>query len=220
MLLSRKDVEPCFFSLSMLDQGGWTQHAIVKYCIHNHLCSTGNAADSPRLNRMLLEMQTPYSVQRIAPLSSSQASADSDANSSGTESGYSQLVNVHQLSKGESRWTDLILAVLLGEYDESLDEIAKATGGAHGVVAELLKPGSQHKDNQFVKEYIGALNDLSTKMQQPPPSDKSSAPALNLRALARMSSDPSDLDAKREQMQHERNSTWGQLQEIRSSQPF
>lgn len=210
MLLARQDVEPGFFSLSALDQGGWVLHAATKFTLHCHLTCTGRAANSTNLNAVLDAMETPFLMHGLAPTShntSNETGADAADNK------YAELVASHNLTRGESRWTDFILSVMIGEHDDSINELLKTVGRA-GIVAELSKQGSQHKDNEFIKEYSGALTDLCAKAE-PLATDKMSAPTMNLRTIARMASDPSDLDQKRDQIESERNSAWSQLQDVR-----
>lgn len=212
MLLARQDVEPGFFSTSALDQGGWVLHAATKFTLHCHLTCTGRAANSANLNAVLDAMETPFLIQGLAPPSHNNTS-NNETGSDAADNKYAELVASRNLTRGESRWTDFILSVMMGEHDDSINELLK-TVGRPGIVAELSKQGSQHKHNEFIKEYSGALTDLCAKAE-PLATDKMSAPAMNLRTIARMTSDPSDLDQKRDQIESERNSTWNQLQDVR-----
>ena len=200
-----------FFSLSALDQGGWVLHAATKFTLHCHLTCTGRAANSANLNAVLDAMEKPFLIQGLAPPSHN--TSNNETGTDNADSKYAELVASRKLTRGESRWTDFILSVMLGEHDDSVNELLK-TVGRPGIVAELSKQGSQHKDNEFIKEYSGALTDLCAKAE-PLATDKMSAPAMNLRTIARMTSDPSDLDQKRDQIESERNSTWNQLQDVR-----
>ena len=176
MLLARQDVEPGFFSLSALDQGGWVLHAATKFTLHCNLTCAGRAANSTNLNAVLDAMETPFLIQGLAPPS------HNTSNETGTDiadNKDAELVASHNLTRGESRWTDFILSVMMGEHDDSVNELLK-TVGRPGIVSELSKQGSQHKDNEFIKEYTGAITDLCAKAE-PLATDKMSAPAMNLR---------------------------------------
>lgn len=212
VLLRRRDVEPSFFTLSSLDSGsggGWVTLVAAKHTVYKHVFNTGRAVENEHLQSVLDQLQTPIDVLTQVPADKETGSSMADGADDSNEKGYTALTS--KLTKGQLRWCDLLVSLVLGEFDTCLQKLA----AEKNIVEQLHTQKSQYKELKLWQEYNTSLIELSNHAGQIV-QEKSEAPAVCLRALARMSSDPEELALRMEQKAVERQEAWKEVQRTRA----
>ncbi|CAJ1455384.1 unnamed protein product [Effrenium voratum] len=191
--LARKECDAGFFVLKALDNraesAGWITVQLQKSLLVAHLLQVARSSpDGAKLEQTMAAVTSPLSYHEAYPLDEPDQAAPA---------------GVGELTEKQKRWFDLGRSIIEGEYDEDLARLCFKSN-----IVEVMH--SKDQEAELLSELHAALTGLSdTRIVAA--GSACAAPGMSVRQLARLSSNPEDVESKA----RERAEIWRQAQNLR-----
>jgi len=221
MAMKRNLCQPKFFTMDALDKqrdgsAGWAATTVLKRAVLQHVHSivrdmaqVDQATSTQLVDAVLPAFATPIAFLEKFPQADSQAESGPAGVSAEADIGGNDAAQLDKLkeglNKGGIKLVDFLFSLQDGAYDKS---IKWAASQAHPLTAVQESDDANIQDlSKDLREVIRLLS----SSQQVVAIEAGAPPPPSLRQLARMRSDPTDMD-RAEREKSERAETWTKAQ--------